>query len=509
MIRLRLFRPIAAVAAIAACTALASTRAASAGTFDDFRVPDHHMVLWSGSLDGRTEWGSSSRTASSQRTGDASGSANTQASCLAESDASLTTWGAGASADGYRMHDLSHTEPAGAPFWESQESWRHSLSESFWLSATQRWWPASGGPHAVVAASAEGDYGQEWSWNRGDRAEFSAGADPTPTLRVEDKDERRTWNHQVSASAGVGVGRTRDATGAYEARLLEDRLREAGLLVRPLSARARQDLAALLTVRRDVSTTHDNPAAPVWAAIQRILAADGALRDEALSAEAWFRLTEPWFARQSRVDGSLVPVSPVLRLRGWMLEARIEGRTGQYVNHWSSAVSYSYFGSPPSYSSSEDQRDAASTDRGAAGLAGEAHWPLGMRVQADASASALADLRPGQHGIDQRAAAAVNWLAAPRWLVSLNASQARTCFSGRGTSLADDAWSVLYGLTAEYAVTAHVAAVLDFTQTHGRLGEGSDPASAYWQTNNRGEVAFGLTYRFAGRASAPGLFPAH
>jgi hypothetical protein len=466
------------------------------------------VLTWTGSLAGRAAWGSNFLPTNSSWNGDDSGDAYTQASGLSESEASLTTWSVYGLAYGSRSHNLSRNEPAWAPFWQGHESWAHSLSESFSLSGTQRWWPSSGPLHAVAAASAMGDYGQSWNWTRWDQHISTAYQDPAATLRFEEKDAWRAWNHQASASAGFGVGRTRDATGAYEARLLEDRLRDAGLLSRPLSAKARQDLATLLTVRRDVSSTHENPAAIVWAAIQRILAADSALRDEALSAGDWFRLTEPWFARPGRsLDATLVPVSPVLRLRGWMLETRVEGRTGESVNHQSAASSEYDIGSPPHSVSSMDQRDATCWDRAVAGLAGEAHWPLGMRLQVDASASALADLRPGQHGIDQHANAAASWLAAPRWLATLTLTQVRTCFSGRGTSLADDTWSVQYGADAQYAVTDHVSATLGFAQSHGRQGRGPSSASSSRSINNRGGVTLGLTYRFAGRASAPGLFP--
>jgi opacity protein-like surface antigen len=508
MSRTHFLRHFAAVAAMATGVIVASACTTRAATFDDYRVPDHHVLQWTGSLGGRTSWGSSFQPSSSSWSGNGSGEAATQASGLAESEASLTTWSASASTYGYRTHDLVRGEPAWTRYWQEQESWAHSLSESFSLSATRRWWPAGSPLHAVAAASAAGDFDQGWNWTRLDQRVPPFAVDPSAILRFEEKNTRRAWSRRAWGSAGVGVGRTRDATGAYEARLLEARLREAGLLARPLSATALRDLAALLTVRRDVSSTHDNSAAIVWADIQRILAADGALRDEALSARDWFRLTEPWFARSGRSsDASMVPTSPVLRLRGWTLEARLEGRTGEYTTHRSAASSQFYVGSPAYSTSSMDQRDVSSGDRALAGLAGEAHLPLGMRLQVDASASVLADLRPGQHGIDQRADASARWMAAPRWLASLDFSQVRTCFSGRGTSLADDAWAVLYGAGAQYAVTDHVSAALGFAQTHSRQGQGANPATSSWQINNRGQVSFGLSYRFAGRTSAPGLFP--
>jgi hypothetical protein len=179
------------------------------------------------------------------------------------------------------------------------------------------------------------------------------------------------------------------------------------------------------------------------------------------------------------------------------------------VSRWSSASSQSWIGYPgPGDVNTRDERDVTSGDRAVAGLAAEGHWPIGLRFQVDASASALADLRPGQHGIDQRADATANWMAAPRWLVTLTLAQTRTCFMGRGTSHADDTWTLLYGLAAEYAVTDHVDAALRFAQTHGRAGYGLDPASPYWEMDNKGQVVFSLSYRFAGRASAPGLFTA-
>ena len=508
MIRLRLIHPFAAVAAIVVCVTLASDRATSAGTFDDFRVPEHHVLQWTGFLGGTAGWGSGFRSDRSEWSGSGSGNAMTQASGLAESDAALTTWSAYGSAYGNRSHDTWRTEPADVPYWEGHESWGHSLSESFALGMTRRWWPSRSPAHLVAAASATGDYGQDWTWTRSDWA-YHFTPDPSPVRREEAKAETRTWDHRLSAAAGAGIGRTRDATGAYEAQLLEDRLREAGLLAKPLSATARRDLAALLAVRGDVASTHDHPAAIVWGEIHRILTADGALRDGAASAESWFHLTEPWAGRFSRVDQSLVPVSPVLRLRGWMLEARVEGRTGEYVNHWSNAYSSFVVGDPPPLATFSGRRDATCEDRAVAGLAGEGHWPLGMRVQADASASALADLRPGQHGIDQRADAAANWMATPRWLATLTLAQRRECFTGRGLSLADDTWQVLYGLTGEYFVTDHLDATLRFTQTHVRSVSYARPGNQVWEIDNKGQVVFGLTYRFAGRMSAPGLFPTH
>ncbi len=495
--------------ALAAIAALPGSRTARAGTFDEFRVPEHHALQWTGSLSGSAGWGSGFQDLREEWSGSGQTDAVTQASGLAESEAGLATWSAAASAGGHRSHDLQHSMPAGPASWMSQEQWAHDLSESFALGGTLRWWPSRGPAHGVVAATATGDYGQAWSWTRLDRASF-AGVPPLPIQRSEEKTERRTWSHLVSASAGLGIGRARDVTGAYEARLLEDRLREAGGITRPLAAATRRDLAALMTVRQDVESAHERPAAAVWGEIHRILSADGALRDPALAADEWFRLAEPWFGRSSRVDAAHVPVSPVLRLRGWTLEARVEGRTGQSVARFSSDYAAGMVGDDPGdwYLQSRGARDATCQDRGVAGLAGEAHWPLGMRVQADASGSALADLRPGQHGIEQHSAASAGWMAAPRWLVTLRFAQSRTCFSGTGTSLADDVWAVQYGTTAEYAVTDHIDARLDFVQTHARTGLGALPVATRWELDHKGSLTFGLSYRFAGRASAPGMFPA-
>lgn len=494
-----------AIVLAVATLACAPARTARAGEFDDYRVPTHGSLQWTGGVSGSASWGSQSGDLHRDRNGSAYGSGILSGWGLAESERALTTWSVGASANGNRTHDSMGDGVVGTGYAMTQESWAHATGESAMLSATHRWWPGQARVHALVAASASGSWSQGWGRGQSDRwlTQYPSGA--LALERTWTRQEQHAWEQGATVAAGTGLGRVRDVTGAYEARLLEERLAALGLLAHPLTAAARRDLAALMTVRGSVEAAHDEPAALVWGEIARILTADGALRDGAMDAPAWWRLAANWFGRASRTDAAHVPLSPVTRFSGWLLEARFEGRTSR-SNTLYDYASHTTLDGVPAYDYAPDPiRSLSYSDRAVAGLAAEFDRPLSMRLQASAFASLMADVRLGQHGFDEGAGVSLDWLAAPRWLVSFDASQSRTYFAGRNTSADDNQWSTSVAATAAYDISDRVSASVRAAQTQERLGRSF---SATRWLYHRGQIVFGINYRFAGQATAPGLFPA-
>src|SRR6266487_1204989 len=107
------------------------------------------------------------------------------------------------------------------------------MRENWTLSATERRYPWVTPIRFEAALGLSGDDSQSW-FRRGDeyRATVPAGSSFSTS-----SNHHQSWSYfnTCSVSASVGWGRVRNATGIYDALVLEQRLRESGALARPLS----------------------------------------------------------------------------------------------------------------------------------------------------------------------------------------------------------------------------------------------------------------------------------
>jgi hypothetical protein len=470
------------VLAAVALVAIAATRA-HADDFAEFRIPDNHALRWTGSLLGNSGW---RLEAAGGTHGDDSGQGASTASQFNRIDDS-ERWRSVASvfftvSSGRTKYDFGAPQYGIADVMEER-----SVREYVRASWAGQVYPHGGPIHLDAAFDGTNDDSQYW---RDEQVGLSG-----PASRSE-----WAYLHDVAASLGAGMGRVRNATGIYEARVLESRLAASGALTRPLSATAREQLATLLYARNDIAVAHDRPARRVWGRIAEILRTDGVIADS-LQAGDWFRLAEPLLETgRTSLDAALVPVSPLVRERGWSVSALIQEHTRQVIGRVSVPAA-----SPPPPATVT--RAVSESDATSAGLVGEYHRPLSLAWQLDAAGSLLGDTRPGQHGFSESAHVAAGWIVADRWLWTSALSQSRTLEQGKHTSADDDAAELDVGSKVDYFVDDRLDATFGFEQRYERalsrtfIGFGPGPHA------RAGFVTFTLTYRFAGFASIPALEP--
>jgi hypothetical protein len=474
---------------------------ARADEFSEFRIPDHGLLSWTARLLGH--YGRSLQGFPyqfSQGTG-TNGELASFLSWLGESDPSATSVGVSVRTSGSRSaseqtRDLSY---AGA----IRSANRSRLaSESLSLGADHRRYfellPVQ------VALSVNMGINDQQSWSEA-RDELTY---PDPTNPLHDVSEsdasRRAYSTTVSDMAGIGVGRIRDATGLYEARVMEDRLRAHGVLSRDLTHGARQRLADLMFVRSRFDRTVDRPARILWGEISRILAEDGAVEGD-LSPNEVLRLIEPFFGPSTGVDRLGLPRSPIFRGRGTEMvlfvrdsHTRVSGRDrrGTYMHQESGGTVYEYrTENLGSYKSTGDQLSLL--------LNGGLSRPLGLRWQVDASESVALPARPDDLELSTSTTVGLSMLITDRWLARgslqnnwMDATRTRGPTPGDRMS-----WS----FNAELDWFLEDATIFGLTLSHfddwSRIG-GTPPSHSYTR-NTRIDVS--LTHRFFGRFDAPGL----
>jgi hypothetical protein len=305
---------------------------------------------------------------------------------------------------------------------------------------------------------------------------------------------------QAGISAMAGAGRVRDVSVVYDAHVLEQRLRDAGVLTRPLSTAGRERLAALLAVTPAFGAAHERPDRFAWREIERVLREDGALGEGGLDARAVMKAREDY------------RVGVAQRYTGWFvgpqLSAVHDRRSGIATTH---AVNRTYFGGSlvSEYESADIQRDRLSDDVLWAGGQAEWHHPLGWDVQLDALVNAEGPVRAGERGLDARSAFGAAWLVAERWSASARVESQRTYFAPRrpGDVLQFDGWAVSWHLEARYHVEDHVSLGLALNETQVRDREWDSFSYRLVPTRDRvRQLLLSVSYSFFRRLDTPGLF---
>jgi hypothetical protein len=295
------------------------------------------------------------------------------------------------------------------------------------------------------------------------------------------------YEYGGSASLGLGLGRIRDVSGVYEAQVLEARLLETGRLLRPLTTAERQRLAEVFYLSDGIGTVHDRPSKYLWAEIERVLAADGALEDGALDAWSALRALEPVMLlagsnrRAGRFVGSFGFVSAE---RG---HSDVVDR--QEFAIWVNGVIGAYDVSEVSSRTPIERDDAG------VGLEWAEHHPLSMRSQVDlrtrltlSSHQKLAALLSGS----------TRYLIADRWDATLTGVyQAQAWSAGEGRSEPD--WLVLGNAAVAYLLEDSwtLQVTLNVQQEHIREAD----VPEFFQSFTT--LSLGVTYRPVGRLSAP------
>jgi hypothetical protein len=473
-----------------------------ADEFSDFRVPAHRAYDWSAdvSLEGSRQSFARSESSTSSRRGD--GTLLTRGFWLSDSDERRTTVSSQAALSGLRSRWRSEGDFIVGPRIETTLD--RQLSEYWSLSLSHRRYPWQLPLAFEVDISGSASYGQDWSARTSERVD-SVGGSQRRSYSVSNAQEWR-HGHSVVAGAALGIGRVRDATVVYDVHVLEERLRRSGALARPLSRRAREQLAALYYVRGPYASVRERPARGLWSEIERVLEEDGALSERGLDAYSVQRAGEPYVTetRKAPPDDGL-PRSPVLRQIGIFVGAALtvfheESLIRSDVDGWDQTAIDDTLGPRYEYSiasRSENHHDAVS-----AGPRMEVHRPFGPRWQLDAANAALFPLRREDDGMGLTSNAVLSFIVADRWLASGFVSHRREIRKDARTSLLlNDEWDLGVGASLLLYLEDRAQLRLSISDFQGRAStRGSDGSF-----RRNGGVSLGITYRFLGGVDAPGI----
>ena len=489
---------------------------ARADDFSDFRVPENKYLQWTGSASGASNWGHATAGPDHHEQGYTSGVVRSTLFSWRETDTRTMSVFATVLTQGSRFHSLDHTfDPSATPGVLndiSQEHSERSASEVLDLGVGHRWY--AGSVPWNVSVSLNGRLDDSQAWSNADYIWILPGNFFDYAKNIQSNSARQ-YRSEFSGLLGVGLGRVRNVTGVYEARVLEDRLRASGALTRALSPEARQRLGNLMYARSDIVASMDRPASPVWDVIERILRDDGALSSSALSAADLFRLIEPYIPNASSGftgrDG--LPSSPMFRPLGWDVGVNLSEETGRTTNRfdYASTVLQSSLGVPqPPVEFRGSVQNRSIFDGTWAGASAEYHRPLSLRTQWDASSGVMVPLRHEDRGFYSVSWTSLGWIVADRWMASLTGQHVRSIRKTDSFTNAD-LWATLFSASAYYFVADHVTLNVVANQNWSMSRSdyfaysSVDPGASLH--SNGGSIGFGVTYRFAGFARIAGLFP--
>jgi hypothetical protein len=328
----------------------------------------------------------------------------------------------------------------------------------------------------------------------------------------EDSNERWAYRTSLTTGVGLGVGRVRNATGVYDARVLEQRLLSSGALTRSLSATARQRLAELMYVRDAWDFVHDRPGRTLWKEIERILSEDGAVAEGGLDGYSVLRATEAHIgAGVPSADG--VPRSPVGRLTGIFVGITLDQNHTQLVDRidlnrfQQQTIADTVFAESRFHIGFHDKRHF---DDGRVGLTAEYHRPLGLPWQLSASSRVVVPIRKQESWLQWNSSAGVDWMIADRWLASASLFQSwfdadRVIGSTPGDQIQLGAQTTIaYYLEDRLSLSLNA----NHSQSRSHLGP-FFPTGVDGERYSRNQsISVGVGYRFAGWLDAPGMFAA-
>jgi hypothetical protein len=472
--------------------ALATPRSSGADPFSEFRIPAHTWSRGTFGLGMNGNW-----------------SANNDGTSDTRTDYAQESFGLGLlfAHDSDRLQHSLTLEPSQYVSAEQQQSLylggalpRYSnrrtqrATEDWSLSGSARVYPGERPVGISGSLRANGDYQQG-----SDRDEQAYGY---PVLLSSDitRTVFHTYSYGVSASVGVGLGRVRDATVVQDVHVLEQRLLAAGAISGPLSPETRRKLAELRYAEPAYRAVYERPNRRVWGDIERVLREDGALQGGGLDAASVMRAVESYEFGVARLSGWFV--GPVFRLSH---DHQIE-RDETMV----STTLYSPAGNLVDYRETpSSSRNTYFSDDVQVGGTLEAHRPLGWHWQLDLTSSATGSVRPHTRGMEENSRAAASWLIADRWLAQVSGSHQRSWHTPGRPNERQTSWRTQYASSVGWYVEDHVLlsasvgsnqTALEFDRMYP--GDLTRHVRAYSRNTS---FSLGLSYRFLGRMSAPGL----
>ncbi len=467
---------LACVFAVLVCTSSAPPASAADSEFTDFRIPKHRWSSWFVDFSGSGRSQHSDFQGESADDGTLSGNLRSTMEWGYDSDRLQHRIGLSANLAGSRRHaERTSADTLGR---RSNEFSQHDAVEGLALQGSARIYPWEFPLGVDLSAFGDASFGQSSAENAFDQrfAPFR-----TRSVSRDDADFNR---QSVSATMSLGVGRVRDATGVYRARLLEQRLLDLNTLRRGLSRDAREKLAALFYVESAFSVPHDRPAKFFWREVERILREDGALEGDALDAYAVYRVIEPAFEKRSVSRNAGFFIGPSVTVLDFN-EFRRRSSDFEGVRFFNDSLVDRFDRSLSDRATSHDSRVSV-------GGRAEMFVPIDLRLQFDAG-SRVFYLDESEYLVIS-SAAQLTYLIADRWSAD---AYVRHDWDRQGRRPGEpEAWAVGYGGTIAY-----------YLEDAWRLGLSWGGGNRHQDGRDLSDQQFslGVIYRISGSLDAPGV----
>ena len=499
-------RALAGAMAWAMCALAFPIDAADADDdFTDFRIPSNRGLLWTADLKARASGDKTSGGGLDNSTGFSNASAATRASWFSDSDPAFTAFAVDVAVAGSRAHFNSEAQSLIPPasLLTVNERADREMDEQWALAVTHRTYPWAAPLGIAVSSNGGGGYSQRWNDQSTDVLIVNPGL--TSQSIQHNNRETRLYSYLFAASASAGWGRVRNATGVYDAMVLEQRLRETGALTRSLSREGRRRLAEALYLRDPLDRVRERPGRVLWREIERVLADDGALREGGLDPYSVLRAAEPHLGESGDLTSDGVPNSPVVRLTGAFVGVRVQDVSSHAVRRNETGSSFETIQNGVvigSGSSAVSTRLEDSYDRVEGGPSGEFHLPIGPPLQLDGDGFVVVGLRKEDNYLYGFGRLSLVWLAADRWTAT--GSSDLNWFEDDRTDgpTTGDFWVWNAALGVSWYLEDRTAITLSARET--QQWSRQDPATHFTRSLS---ASLGLTYRFSGWFATPGFFP--
>ena len=465
---------------------------ASDDPYADYRIPEHYWRSWTASLmaNGDRNVGPGAfRIESIDAT--LGGIGTTFLSGGYDSDTRSSAYGLSLVLQGTRHHAESHGDDASQILVRHIDDLQRNQDASEHVAASYAFshfpWTAPLG----FALGANGSLTLGQDWNTADHVESQPPSLFTPSVLLHSAGNSAAGDYIGHANlvASLGWGRVRDATPVYQVQVLELRLLDLGTIQRPLSAAARERLAALYTVQSDLSFAHQRPTKYFWGELERLLREDGVLTEAGLDAYAVQRLLEPLTVGRSRFA----------RTRGFSVGPQVMlTKNWRHVSQESSSLDEVFVDDTLFASSTSNQprtRTNRIDDSILSGASIEYHRPYGMRWQLDAFSRGL--ISESGERLQGTTTIAASWMVSDRWALLTDGSWSLSA-PGHGWDRHVDQWSVNAAASLNYFFEDAWA-----FQIGANHEQGVRPLSGYTRVD---AFSIGVTFQFAGFLNAPGLF---
>jgi hypothetical protein len=499
---------------------------AYAGPFTEFRIPTHRVYSLWGDAAGSYNDNHNNAGGYSTNNWQYSGRLGGSGAYLYDSDPLRAAANLNASFQGDRTRMRSENFLLPTNYTHDGDDVKR-VTESWSANGDVRYFPWIMPLGLTVGGSGSGSYVQQWT------DENSDSYTETDSRYWQNQQHSSVWeyNYSVSGSGGIGWGRVRDATVVYLVHVAEVRLLETGAITRGLSSATREKLAALWYYGKDMGQVHDRYARYYWDEFERILRADGALKD-GLDAYSLYRIAEPVFGGNVRsVSYPDYTGNPPLRVprggaysgfpryQGYFIglaaseyhshQIRREDRTRDQYYHSHDSTDHD------SHTLTEyHYRVDQSHDEFAIGPRAEYRLPLGWRWQFDVNSSVLFPFHNHAHAIRANSSATASYLIADRWYGQFRFYHSRSINREKASDYLSDASG--YRDMATWQTNAQ-ASVAFYVEDRLSLSLGLEQQQYVTETNyspnllnmpshnftRNHTVSLGLSYHFLGQMDAP------